>query len=516
MLLAGCGSSSLPDMRMPEIKLSSLWPSGQGLSAAAPAKTPQKDVHPGRAPVKAPPAVLPVPESMSKPGPTAQIQPVEMEMLPAPEAQEAAMPGWMRRSPEPSSPVIRFSAAETKPSLFAPVPSSGDTARMPVVPMATKASTFDGAPPAVRAALLVPEGVLGDAMRQAATLAVFDVQKTGFELRPYATGAGADGVSVAVHTALSEGASILLGPVFASDAVVAKPLAQAAGVPMVTFSTDWTLAGEGAYVFGFLPFTQVIRVLDHAGIQGIKRLAILAPAGTYGDAVVETARWQAAKLGMSISGIGRYDATPGTLEAAVSSISDFPERSDNLAAIRQQLQMRQDAEAMGYLAQLANARGFGPMPCDAVLVAQGGERLPEVLAAMTRVGLAAPQVHLMGTGLWDDPGLWSLPALSGAWFSAPAPGLRQEFMARYQQVFGDVPPRLATLAYDATALAMALSGTPLDAADLQSPDGFVGLDGIFRFRSNGLVERGLPVLEIRDGRPRVASPAPLSFRPAGR
>ncbi len=346
-------------------------------------------------------------------------------------------------------------------------------------------------------------------------LAVFDVRKEGFELRPYETGPASGGVAGAVQMALADGAGILLGPVFAADAAVARPLAKAAGVPMVTFSTDWTLAGDGTYVIGFLPFTQVIRVVGHAASQGVKRLAILAPEGTYGDAVVETARWQAARSGTLISGVGRYDDTPESLAAAVAAVSNAAERAAALETARQQLRARSDEAARGYLAQLAGAGGFGPLPCDAVLVAQGGERLPEVLAALASADLAAPQVRLLGTGLWDDPGLWKQPLLAGAWFSAPSPALREGFTARYRQAFGENPPRLSTLAYDATALAMVMDGSAGSGQALQSPEGFVGIDGIFRFRSNGLVERGLPVLEIRDGRVRVVSPAPHSFTQAG-
>ena len=42
-------------------------------------------------------------------------------------------------------------------------------------------------------------------------------------------------------------------------------------------------------------------------------------------------------------------------------------------------------------------------------------------------------------------------------------------------------------------------------------NGFAGLDGIFRFKSNGIAERGLAVLEMRRGRFQIISPAPEFF-----
>ncbi len=46
---------------------------------------------------------------------------------------------------------------------------------------------------------------------------------------------------------------------------------------------------------------------------------------------------------------------------------------------------------------------------------------------------------------------------------------------------------------------------------LTNPSGFAGVDGIFRFRTDGTTERGIAVLEIRDGKVEVVSPAPTRF-----
>ena len=75
--------------------------------------------------------------------------------------------------------------------------------------------------------------------------------------------------------------------------------------------------------------------------------------------------------------------------------------------------------------------------------------------------------------------------------------------------------RLATLAYDATALAQALSKngpSGLNAAALTSTNGFAGVDGIIRFNQQNLVERGMAVLAIQNGRIVEIDPAPASFK----
>ena len=107
------------------------------------------------------------------------------------------------------------------------------------------------------------------------------------------------------------------------------------------------------------------------------------------------------------------------------------------------------------------------------------------------------------------------PALIGGWFAAPPPEARAEFERKFEDVFGAKPRRLATLAYDATALAVVLAGAEggpdYSAATLRASSGFAGRDGVFRFRSDGTAERGLAVLEIERQGAKVIGDAPRSF-----
>src|SRR3546814_1140 len=127
-------------------------------------------------------------------------------------------------------------------------------------------------------------------------------------------------------------------------------------------------------------------------------------------------------------------------------------------------------------------------------------------------------VKFIGTGLWDDASLGSEPALLGGWYAGPAQDGFEAFRKRFEQAFNHRPPRLASLAYDATALVGILAqrggAAAFSDAVLTSPDGFAGYDGIFRFRADGTVERGLAILEVQRRGSRVIDPAPASFLPA--
>ena len=161
----------------------------------------------------------------------------------------------------------------------------------------------------------------------------------------------------------------------------------------------------------------------------------------------------------------------------------------------------------------------GPGSLDAVMITEGGQKLRSAASLLPAFQIDPAQVRLLGTANMDDPTLGTEPALVGGWYAAPDPGARREFEQRFESVYGHRPPRLATLAYDAAALAAVLARNggpaPFDPLALTNPNGFAGVDGIFRLRPDGLVERGLSVMEITASGNRVVDPAPNSFQALG-
>lgn len=330
----------------------------------------------------------------------------------------------------------------------------------PRMEAATTASAPAIPPPrndgAVKAAILLPlsgpNAALGQSMLQAAQLAVFDLGYEGLELVPQDTASGAGN---AAGAAIADGADIILGPLFADDVRAAKSAATGRNIPVLAFSTDWSLAGGNTYIMGFVPFGQVERIAAFAATRGLKRAGIATPADAYGMATStrfeEEAREREIKITRALSDAGGYDS---------------------------------------------------------VFIPAGAAALPSLLPRISNAS-----ARKLGTGLWDDARIAAMPAMNGAWFAAPAPSARAGFEKRFLETYGARPERLASLAYDATALAVTLAknGGGFDANAITNPNGFAGVDGILRFNAQGIAERGLAVLEIRDGGIVEIDPAPASF-----
>jgi len=362
-----------------------------------------------------------------------------------------------------------------------PSPPAAQNAMPPVPPPAPKL------PPnaKIKVAILLPlsgkNAPLGQAMLNAAQLAVFDVADPHFELMPRDTGLSDGAAEVVARDALANGAQLIIGPVFATNVTSVKPIAAVAGVNMLALSTDTSLADQNVFVMGFAPGAQIERAVAYAHVHGVQNFAALVPKGAYGNLIGDAFQAAVARQGDAVVDIESFDPARHDSEVAVTA----------LAARRDRI--------------------------DALLLPEGGDDLKLIAGQLAGANFDPKRTHLIGTGLWDVADIGHATFLIGGWYAAPDPRARQNFLKAYTKAYGQEPPRLATLAYDATALAalLAKQGGRFDRAALTNPNGFAGIDGIFRLTNQGIVERGLAVLEVTNNGGHLVDPAPSTFAAKG-
>jgi ABC-type branched-subunit amino acid transport system substrate-binding protein len=360
-----------------------------------------------------------------------------------------------------------------------PFGASGPSA--PAVPRTTGELIGNGS---VRVALLLPRSASGNggmtatAFRNAAELAIRDFPNAGIQLAVYDTAGTPAGAQTAIATALREGAEIVLGPVFSTSVSAIAPAARQASVPVVAFSSDASVAGAGVYLLSFLPADDVERIVSYSAQQGRKSFAALLPANAYGSVTEAAFRSAVARAGGRIVAIERYDPAGSDIEARVKSFASFAPQVDALF-----------------------------VPDNAAVGAIG--------TALAAAGIDRARLKLLGSGLWDDPQVLANPTLTGSWFPGPSKEGFDGFARRYQGSYGTMPPRNATLAYDATVLAAGLvrqfGAERFQTSVLTNANGFAGLDGVFRFHPTGLTERRLAVYEITGSGATIVAPAGRSF-----
>jgi branched-chain amino acid transport system substrate-binding protein len=340
----------------------------------------------------------------------------------------------------------------------------------------------------VKAGLILPlsagsnAGLAGQAMRNAAEMALAEFNSPNIQLLVKDDGGSAEGARQGAQQALDEGAEIILGPLFAQSVGIVGQVARARNVPVIAFSTDTNVASRGVYLLSFLPESDVRRIVQYAASTGKRSYAALIPDNPYGTVVEAAFKQDVARHGGQVVALQRY---------------------------------AHDKAAMA-----GSAKSVAQAHVDAIFIPDGGDAVPDVVQALAANGVNTKKSQLLGTGLWDDPRIFSAPALDGGWYAAPDPAGFRAFAARYRARYKQDPVRTATLAYDAVALIAALVKTQppaqkFSAEVLTNPSGFSGIDGLFRFRPDGTNERGLAVMRVTPSGAQVISPAPKSFGASG-
>ncbi len=374
----------------------------------------------------------------------------------------------------------------------------------------------------VRVALLLPltgpNAGLGSAMLNAAQLAMFNFADKRFELLTHDTKGTPQGAADAAQLAIGDGARMILGPLLASSTRAVSTQARAANVPVVAFSSDRSVAGGGTYTMGFFPSAEIRRIVAFARAKGVRRFAALAPDNIYGETVIRAFEAAVAANGGTLVRVQFYDPHTTDFADTVRAFADYGSRRQALLDQRKELAGREDEVSRRALKRLERLQTIGELPFDALLLADGGKRLLSIAALLPFYDIDPKKVRMLGTGQWDAPGLGAEPALIGGWFAAPPPTARADFVNTYKSTYGRTPPRLATLAYDATALAAVLArsekGPGFSAAAITVPSGFWGRDGIFRFLPGGVAERGLAVMKVGRQGAKIISRAPETFQAA--
>lgn len=329
-----------------------------------------------------------------------------------------------------------------------------------------------------RIALLVPltgpNAGVGTSIANAATMAVMDTGGKLIRVTTYDTSGGA---VAAAQKALAEGNRLILGPLLADDARAVAPVARAAGVPVITFSNDIGVAGDGTYIMGHTSAGPIARVVDYVRAKGITRFAGLVPTGLYGQRAANAYLKSVQAAGGQMVAMQAFDRSAASVRAAAGKMA-----------------------GTGY---------------QAMLIADSAKTA--VLVAPIVRNNGGSKAMILGTELWNTDGASATnPAIRGALFASVSDGLYNQLATKYRARYGKSPYRLASLGYDAVLLVTNIAsdwriGSPFPTAKLSQSSGYTGIDGAFRFNKEGISERALEVQEAGPNGYTVVSPAPRGF-----
>ncbi len=328
---------------------------------------------------------------------------------------------------------------------------------------------------------------LAENLVNAARMAQSDLQGVAIDLRVYNTGADPARASAEATRAIAEGAQIIIGPLFSGATSAVGAVAAPEGINVLSFSNNEAIAGDNVYIMGVNFRNIATRLFSYSLGTGVSNIGVVYPAGAEGEAGRAAAEYAARQTGATLAAAASYPLSMEGLSEAAPEIAGI--MADN--------------RVQGILFTDTPTRG-----------------LPFIAAALGSEGITRRNTQFMGLARWDtSTELLNQPSMQGGLFAVPDPALTAQFDERYLARHGVEPHNLAAIAYDAVAAVGALIKTAqaegttdtFSRERLTNPNGFIGVNGIFRFTPDGMNERGLAVLKVDKGDAVVVDPAPRSF-----
>lgn len=459
-----------------------------------------------------PPAPEPVapqtaPEAQAPEPPVAELPPAEVpvaaEEPPAPPLPEPVQVAEVASPVPPSYEPVGEYASDAPPAGYEAIIPSATYPTAPATPQVTAAQTLQpqgyspqpaapiGSGP-VTIALLTPNSdprpsvqALAKDLSTAAALAAKDIGDSQLVLRGYDTAGTPERAALAAEQAIADGAQLIIGPLFSGSASAAAQVAGSYGVNVIAFTTDRSVLRRGLYSLGYLPDTEIERIVSFAAKRGITSLAALAPDTPYGGLIYSGVNEAGARHGISVPRVQPFQPRFEAMDQTAQDFADFYKTNPDLGGL---------------------------------LMVASGKSLQALSAYLAFRDVLPSKVKFMGLGLWDDPETFREATLRGGWFPGVDPAKKAEFGSRFRAGGGGSPAPIASLGYDGVVVAAALlaearqgNPAPFAASSLERPQGFDGMSGLFRLLPDGRNQRQLAILEVGRREFTVIDPAPASF-----
>lgn len=339
----------------------------------------------------------------------------------------------------------------------------------------------------LRVGVLVPQSgplaAVGEEILRGLALGLADAKAQGGQnvvMTVYDT-AAAGGATAAAQAAIDGGAAVLVGPVRAGNVAAVAGLAEAAGVPILHFSTDNDAKAPGQWSVVPGPDAQAAAAYGALVAQGVSgSVAALVPDTAYGRTALAGLQNAARRQGKDVRTAFYNPAVADVGSGIRTLLHDKPAMDSGLGGL------------------------LLPIPAKDV---------PLIASQLAYADLDKAGVTLLGTALWQDGLLLGNEGavLRGALMGVP--GQVPAFDEAYAQAYGRKASPMAAVAAD-TARVLALlahrkareAGLDLRTA-LTEPEGFYGAQGYFRFGVQGGTRRGMAVSRLDAGVFHVVQPA---------
>ncbi|MFV0625969.1 MAG: penicillin-binding protein activator [Alphaproteobacteria bacterium] len=371
-----------------------------------------------------------------------------------------------------------------------------------------------------RVAMMLPlTGVAakqGEGLRNAALMALEDVNNPKMLLQFYDTKSTPSGARIAVENAINQKAELIIGPLMAEEVKAISSKTREKDIPVITFSTSSDVLNDGVYSLGLLVGEQVNRVVTYAAENGRKKLALLVPDNSTGIAVARASIISAQKNGMEVTKIAFYHPNTNDFSGILKQLTSYDSRSARANSLKDKLEAQAgkgDSNAAKALAKLKSVDTLGEVNFDTILIPESGYKLKSAVAMLGYYDVSSPKVKILGTTLWEGAQLNKEGNFIGSWYPMISRSHNAYFVKKYSEIFSEKPSSLYAFGYDAVALASAITSKQQGniKAEITNPDGYIGINGVFRIFPDGSNQHSLDIMQVNNSDDVVVNAAPKRF-----
>ena len=349
----------------------------------------------------------------------------------------------------------------------------------------------------IKIALLLPIGAkdnnlskLGKSLRDAAFLAKEDLGDNLLEINTYDTyGLTQKGV-LAYNLALEEKNEIIIGPFLSSVTTEISNQFPFNTLNILSLSDDPTIVGRKIFILGDTVVNRASNLIQYAINDNNYRFALIGPVGDNNDLINSLISNKILMRGGVITFSSYYSND-------ISAISDLAQDVKNKI-----IQTKTDI---------------------IIFTGEPDKRMSYLAAELAdiTVNKINKGIQIMGLTHWENSAsILSEPALQKAWFTMPDQRFRSFYEDKFIKKFGYIPHPKSNLAYDAVAslgvIHKNLNNDRNDYFDkfngLFNRNGFIGIDGIFRFNNDRIAEKELSIIQLISGKPKMLKQAKNQFQ----
>lgn len=329
---------------------------------------------------------------------------------------------------------------------------------------------------------------LGQSLLNAATLSLFENDGSdSIELVVFDT--KDTNAAATVKEAASRGIKIVIGPVFSNSIEAISDTVKNEKMIALSFSNNMDLSSKkGIFLMGFFPEQQIEKIVSYSISRKRNNFSIIAPNNQYGIKVANLFKETVRRKDGNFIASEFYLSGKDVGGAATRAVNAF-----TVPAKWENRKNKKDDKL----------RAEDKIYSNVILVPESGANLSRIVAEIKKANSSERDIKIIGTNQWDEVSTLNDENLIGGWFAAPDFRGYKDFEKRYYQTYKSFPVRISSIAYDAVGAIIKLANksdngqlTSDNFVNYDDKNGFNGVDGLFRFLPNGIVQRNLSVIEV--------------------